>query len=136
MAAAANGKERAQITGEPREKLAAELKARYDDGAKIRNLAREFGLSYGFTHTLLTEAGTVMRNSGPRAAGTKVRRESRRPRTEQERREVGQELKAKYEAGTSEGQLATEKGWSCDYVIKLLWQSGAVKRSETGIESA
>ncbi len=52
-----------------RERLGKELRDKYDAGADIRSLATAYGVSYGYTHKLLTESGATMR----------VYREGRRP---------------------------------------------------------
>ncbi|MEU2354442.1 helix-turn-helix domain-containing protein [Streptomyces misionensis] len=43
---------------------AAWLKARYEKGAYIRELAKQTGRSYGFVHRLLREAGVPFRPRG------------------------------------------------------------------------
>ncbi|WP_435280023.1 helix-turn-helix domain-containing protein [Streptomyces sp. 1222.5] len=47
--------------GPDREKLAADLKTRYEQGQSIRVLAKETGRCYSNVHTLLEEAGTTFR---------------------------------------------------------------------------
>lgn len=50
--------------GPERDRLAADLKKKYDAGASIRALAEETGRSYGAVHRLLGEAGAVFRARG------------------------------------------------------------------------
>jgi transposase len=52
------------LTGAAREKLAIDFKRKYDGGASVRAIAEECGRSYGFVHTLLSEADTTMRGRG------------------------------------------------------------------------
>jgi hypothetical protein len=61
---------RLHVSGRQRERLMADLRARYESGASIRALARQTGRSYGFVHGLLQEAGVALRRRGaPRRAG-------------------------------------------------------------------
>ncbi|WP_340458416.1 helix-turn-helix domain-containing protein [Streptomyces sp. A475] len=53
-----------RITGAARDKVAAELKAAYEGGASIRNIADSVGRSYSFVHRILTEAGVTLRGRG------------------------------------------------------------------------
>ncbi|MFI5857309.1 helix-turn-helix domain-containing protein [Streptomyces parvulus] len=53
-----------QITGDARRKLAADFKKKYEAGASVRAISDEQGKSYGFVHTLLGEAKTIMRGRG------------------------------------------------------------------------
>jgi hypothetical protein len=62
--AAADLKKGARITGQARDKLAADLKKRYDSGQSIRALAESSGRSYGFVHRILTESGATLRGRG------------------------------------------------------------------------
>jgi hypothetical protein len=57
-------KKGARITGTARDKLATELKKKYDQGASIRALAEAHGRSYGFVHRILTESGANLRGRG------------------------------------------------------------------------
>lgn len=57
-------KKGSRVTGAAREKLAADLKKKYDAGASIRALVRETGLSYGSVHRVLRESGTTLRSRG------------------------------------------------------------------------
>ena len=52
-------KKGARITGTARDKLAADLRKKYDSGQSIRALAESSGRSYGFVHRILTESGTT-----------------------------------------------------------------------------
>ena len=65
-----------QITGPEREKIAARLRDRYDQGASIRDLTAQIGRSYGWTHPLLRESGVQLRGRGgahpPRPTGPAV----------------------------------------------------------------
>jgi predicted transcriptional regulator len=54
----------APITGPARDKLAARLKAHYEQSFSIRALAESTGRSYGFAHRLLEEYGVVLRTRG------------------------------------------------------------------------
>lgn len=55
----------ARLTGASRERLAAELRAQYEQGnVSIRDIAAETGRSYGFVHRLLTESGVKLRGRG------------------------------------------------------------------------
>ena len=53
-----------RVTGEDRNKLASDLKTRYDAGESIRSLATSTGRSYGFIHRILTETGVTLRGRG------------------------------------------------------------------------
>lgn len=53
-----------RVTGEDRNKLATDLKTRYDAGESIRSLAIATGRSYGFIHRILTETGVALRGRG------------------------------------------------------------------------
>lgn len=57
-------KKGARITGQSRDKLAADLRKKYDAGQSIRALAESSGRSYGFVHRILTESGTTLRGRG------------------------------------------------------------------------
>ena len=61
IAAIAKGK---RVTGEDRDKLAAALKTKYENGATIRQLHEETGRSFGAIQRLLSEAGVTMRPRG------------------------------------------------------------------------
>jgi hypothetical protein len=53
-----------RVTGAERNKLAAELKKKYDAGQSIRSLASATGRSYGFIHRILSESGANLRGRG------------------------------------------------------------------------
>jgi len=53
-----------RVTGPDRNKLATDLKRRYDAGESIRDLAVSTGRSYGFVHRILTETGVALRSRG------------------------------------------------------------------------
>jgi hypothetical protein len=57
-------KKGARITGSARDKLAADLRKKYDQGQSIRALAESSGRSYGFVHRILSESGTSLRGRG------------------------------------------------------------------------
>ena len=54
-------KKGARITGTQRDKLATDLKKKYEKGASIRALAESTGRSYGFVHRVLSETGVTLR---------------------------------------------------------------------------
>jgi predicted transcriptional regulator len=64
-------KKGSRVTGTAREKLAADLKKKYDGGASIRALAEETGRSYGFVHRMLSESGVALRGRGGATRGKK-----------------------------------------------------------------
>lgn len=53
-----------RVTGDERQKLAAELTRRYASGESIRSLAASTGRSYGFVHRMLSESGVTLRRRG------------------------------------------------------------------------
>jgi hypothetical protein len=55
---------RVRITGAAREKLARELRRKYEKGASLRGLAEQTGRSYGFVHRILTDRGVTLRGRG------------------------------------------------------------------------
>src|SRR4029453_5943854 len=57
-------KKGARITGTQRDKLAVDLKKKYEKGASIRALAESTGRSYGFVHRVLSENGVTLRGRG------------------------------------------------------------------------
>ena len=61
MAALKKGR---RIVGAERETLTDEVRRRYSNGASIRELATDTGMSYGFIHRLLVESGTELRGRG------------------------------------------------------------------------
>jgi hypothetical protein len=58
-----------RVTGADRNKLAGDLKKRYDAGESIRALASATGRSYGFVHRILTENGVSLRGRGGATRG-------------------------------------------------------------------
>ncbi|MCC5697113.1 hypothetical protein LH612_28545 [Klebsiella pneumoniae] len=57
-------KKGARITGSARDKLASDLRKKYEKGASIRALAEATGRSYGFVHRVLSESGVQLRGRG------------------------------------------------------------------------
>ena len=53
-----------RVTGGDRDKLAADLKRKYESGQSIRLLAEASGRSYGFVHRILSEAGASLGGRG------------------------------------------------------------------------
>jgi hypothetical protein len=53
-----------RVTGADREKLAKDLKKRYESGKSIRELAADTSRSYGFVHRILSDAGVELRGRG------------------------------------------------------------------------
>ena len=53
-----------RITGGERDKLAGDLRKKYEAGASSRELAEETGRSYGFVHGVLVDSGASMRGRG------------------------------------------------------------------------
>jgi hypothetical protein len=77
-------------TGAARDKLAADLKSKFESGASIGALAEETGRSYGFVHRMLSEAGVTLRGR----VGKRSRQEQRRsPRRSRSVREQGEETR-------------------------------------------
>ena len=62
-------KKGSRVTGAARDKLAADLKKKYDQGQSIRALAESTGRSYGFVHRILTENGVSLRGRGGATRG-------------------------------------------------------------------
>lgn len=62
---------RVRVTGSDRDKLAADLRKKYQKGESIRALAASTGRSYGFVHRLLTESGQALRGRGGARGGTR-----------------------------------------------------------------
>lgn len=67
-----------RVSGAARDSLTSDLKAKYEGGASIRELAAETGRSYGFVHRLLVESGVTLRGRGgaPRSRSTKATKAS------------------------------------------------------------
>jgi hypothetical protein len=57
-------KKGSRVTGDDRDKLAADLKRKYESGQSIRLLAEGSGRSYGFVHRILSESGATLRGRG------------------------------------------------------------------------
>ncbi len=57
-------KKGSRVTGGDRDKLAEDLKKRYEGGESIRLLAESSGRSYGFVHRILNESGATLRGRG------------------------------------------------------------------------
>jgi hypothetical protein len=57
-------KKGSRVTGGDRDKLAADLKKKYESGQSIRLLAQDSGRSYGFVHRILSESGATLRGRG------------------------------------------------------------------------
>ena len=57
-------KKGSRVTGGDRDKLAADLKRKYEAGQSIRLLAETSGRSYGFVHRILSESGATLRGRG------------------------------------------------------------------------
>jgi len=64
-------KKGSRITGSEREKLASDLRKKYEEGSSIRVLAESHGRSYGFVHRILSESGTTLRGRGGATRGSK-----------------------------------------------------------------
>ena len=62
-------KKGSRVTGPARDKLAADLKKKYDQGQSIRALAQSTGRSYGFVHRMLSESGVRLRSRGGATRG-------------------------------------------------------------------
>jgi len=57
-------KKGSRVTGGERDRLAADLRRKYDGGESIRALASSTGRSYGFVHRMLSESGVTLRGRG------------------------------------------------------------------------
>jgi hypothetical protein len=62
-------KKGSRVTGNERDRLASELRKKYEAGASIRTLAESTGRSYGFVHRILSESGTSLRGRGGATRG-------------------------------------------------------------------
>jgi DNA invertase Pin-like site-specific DNA recombinase len=60
-----------RVTGAERDKLASDLKKKYESGVSIRALASSTGRSYGFVHRILNESGATLRGRGGATRGKK-----------------------------------------------------------------
>ena len=64
-------KKGSRITGAERDKLAQDLRKKYEGGQSIRLLAESSGRSYGFVHRILSESGTTLRGRGGATRGNR-----------------------------------------------------------------
>ena len=62
-------KKGSRVTGAERDKLATDLRKKYDAGQSIRTLAETSGRSYGFVHRMLSESGATLRGRGGATRG-------------------------------------------------------------------
>ena len=62
-------KKGSRVTGGERDRLAADLRRKYDAGSSIRALADATGRSYGFIHRMLSESGVTLRGRGGATRG-------------------------------------------------------------------
>jgi hypothetical protein len=65
-------KKGSRVTGSERDRLANDLKRKYDAGESIRALAQSTGRSYGFVHRILSESGTALRGRGGATRGKRA----------------------------------------------------------------
>ena len=65
-------KKGSRVTGMERDRLAGELRRKYDSGESIRSLAASTGRSYGFVHRMLSEGGVSLRGRGGATRGRKA----------------------------------------------------------------
>ena len=65
-------KKGSRVTGGDRDKLAADLKKKYEGGQSIRLLAQSSGRSYGFVHRILSESGASLRGRGGATRGKRA----------------------------------------------------------------
>ncbi|HMC71207.1 MAG TPA: helix-turn-helix domain-containing protein [Mycobacteriales bacterium] len=66
-------KKGSRVTGGERDRLAADLRRKYDGGESIRALAQSTGRSYGFVHRMLSESGAALRGRGGATRGSAAR---------------------------------------------------------------
>ena len=64
-------KKGSRITGAERDKLAQDLRKKYEGGQSIRLLAESSGRSYGFVHRILSESGATLRGRGGATRGSR-----------------------------------------------------------------
>jgi hypothetical protein len=76
-------KKGSRVTGGERDRLAADLRRRYDSGASIRTLADSTGRSYGFVHRILTESGATLRGRGGATRGKARQHPVQQPQPQQ-----------------------------------------------------
>ena len=62
-------KKGSRVTGGERDRLASDLRRKYDSGESIRALAQSTGRSYGFGHRILSETGASLRGRGGATRG-------------------------------------------------------------------
>lgn len=62
-------KKGSRVTGAERDKLASDLRKKYEGGQSIRRLAESTGRSYGFIHRILSENGATLRGRGGATRG-------------------------------------------------------------------
>lgn len=65
-------KKGSRVTGGERDRLASDLRRKYDQGESIRALAQSTGRSYGFVHRILSESGTSLRGRGGATRGKRL----------------------------------------------------------------
>lgn len=65
-------KKGSRVTGMERDRLATDLRRKYDGGESIRDLAASTGRSYGFVHRILSESGAELRGRGGATRGRKA----------------------------------------------------------------
>ena len=65
-------KKGSRVSGTERDKLATDLRRKYDSGESIRDLAAATGRSYGFVHRMLSESGATLRGRGGATRGRKA----------------------------------------------------------------
>jgi len=65
-------KKGSRVTGMERDRLATDLRRKYDSGESIRDLAAATGRSYGFVHRILSESGANLRGRGGATRGRKA----------------------------------------------------------------
>jgi Helix-turn-helix domain len=53
-----------RVTGSDRDRLAKDMKRKYESGKSIRELAAETSRSYGFVHRILSDGGVELRGRG------------------------------------------------------------------------
>lgn len=71
-AAVVDLKKGSRVTGTERDRLAGDLRRKYDGGESIRALAASTGRSYGFVHRILSESGVNLRGRGGATRGRKA----------------------------------------------------------------
>ncbi|MFI9235817.1 helix-turn-helix domain-containing protein [Streptomyces sp. NPDC053079] len=107
---------RTYLTGAARDRVAAEVAARYAAGETIGLIAKRTGRSYGTTHSLLLHAGMKPRPRGHQRLDV------------QARVELAAHLARRYEAGATVQGLAAEMGRSYTLARALLLEVGVTMR--------